>query len=85
MSEVRICDACGFKSYANEPGAPSQTPVVYETDDGGILSEEWDLCSGCTDKLTRTVGPPVCPFCLGFAVEMDPQECPERPAAGVDS
>jgi len=58
MSEVRICDACRFKSYASEPGAPTQTTVEYETDDGDILSAEWVLCSGCAGKLTGARGPP---------------------------
>ncbi len=85
MSEVRICDACRFKSYASEPGAPTQTTVEYETDDGDILSAEWVLCSGCAGKLTGARGPPVCPFCLERAAEKDPKECPEQPAAGVNS
>lgn len=82
MSEVRVCDACRFKSYASSAGAPTQTTVEYEVDDRTVLSAEWVLCSGCAEKLTGETGPPVCPFCLDRHVTHDPAECPDRPANG---
>lgn len=82
MSEVRVCDACRFKSYASSHGAPTQTTVEYETDDGGILSAEWVLCSGCAGKLTGAHRSPVCPFCLEQGMTHDPRKCPEGPTNG---
>lgn len=78
MSEVRVCENCGVKNYAGEPGAPTERTIEYETDDGEILAAEWVLCGSCHQKIT--IGPtPVCPFCLETVLQdQDPRQCPQR-------
>jgi len=76
MSEVQTCERCGRREYAS--GSINRRTAEFVTDDGMILSRDWTLCRGCTDRFLRTETPR-CPFCLEAVMQdEDPRECSLR-------
>jgi len=78
MSEVRTCEVCRFQDYASN-GSIHQRTAEFEADDGTILSKDWTICDGCTERHLRTPTP-TCPFCLEPVMQDEtPRDCPQRP------
>jgi ribosomal protein L37E len=77
MSRVQTCERCGYRAYESE-GIVSRRTAEFVTDDGTILSRDWTLCRGCTDRFLCTETPR-CPFCLEVVMrDESPRECPHR-------
>lgn len=77
MSDVQTCEVCGHREYAS--GSINRRTAEYIADDGMILSMDWTVCAGCTERLLRTPTP-TCPYCLEPLMQDEtPRECPQRP------